>query len=407
MVEMEKKKKKKQKQDGQEDTLGQRKREKQRKEEEEEEVSESSKTSDGDERRRKKERKQSVPESESVTSSSSSSSSGESSSNSNSEDSVSVSNFFDEEAEDGPEAGGESLSGSEPPDDQMDENPTTNSPIRRSTAIEPKCYEKPELKICRRFAGALLVRAESSGWEDHELASLLFCVVDELGLEGDEVVKLARKYKVGKPMVLSALMDEGVNLEPGQILSCLRGSLHPRASFAQVIEEALEQGLFDLHNTEVLDALYTEVVKVMELEEDELLRFTRKLCSFAETKGSCGVLLNIFVQHMEAREGGDFISRVIDRDFFADLRGDIEELLVELHEEVKSVVEVYHATHIAKVESDVDENGNLDGFVVDDEVVSYDSSAVMSDEGEREHEPERVWPPPKKKRRSVLDDADY
>lgn len=115
------------------------------------------------------------------------------------------------------------------------------------------------------------------------------------------------------------------------------------------------------------------------------IHLLRVLCSHSETKAMCGAIIAVFVEDMDPQEAVGLIHDVISYDFFLDLRGQMKHFkrqipwlrsrLDALLSETKRLDK-----HGDIIESDADENGNLQGFVVNSE----DGSDSNDDESDRD-----------------------
>lgn len=139
------------------------------------------------------------------------------------------------------------------------------------------------------------------------------------------------------------------------------------------IGKAIEANIITL-STESLDYLLRDA-EFSTINDNYILAV--QLCTYSESKSLCGQILNMFTRTMLPKMACKFIFEVIQHEFFLDLSGSmsnfyikIDELRVELEEYLKQN-EFLDDNGEANEGSDADEQGNLAGFVVDDDAVSY------------------------------------
>ena len=150
-------------------------------------------------------------------------------------------------------------------------------------------------------------------------------------------------------------------------------------SFVNRVGEGLDLDILDLSDPKVIDSLvhYSE-----NFDNTLQLRLICTLCSHLDSKKSCAGILNAFTKDMLSQQVVRFIHEVISHTFFLDLRGDMNEFIkgvssdvrAELNDYLHSVGFINENGKIVEA-SDEDEDGNLVGFVVDDNNIIYDTDA--------------------------------
>jgi hypothetical protein len=125
----------------------------------------------------------------------------------------------------------------------------------------------------------------------------------------------------------------------------------------------------------------------LELSLSELVRLLVCVCGHCDSKRACGAVLAELLRGrgLGAQEAVGLVYDVVSFDFFSELRGHMKDLRSELPDEVGSLLEGFLKErerldeHGDILESDQDEKGNLQGFVV----YSDESSRGASDSDER------------------------
>ena len=294
-----------------------------------------------------------------------------------------VVNLLDDEAEDEDEGEEEGSFAQESTDSNASFVETV--PIARNST-------KPERRTQRIFANAIIEQALSSGWENEELARFMAVVLTELDLisRPEKAVKFLSTLSVGgHPVILQRLMDETrlslsqeqlVELVWNQATSAEGGGGDATERFLALIEDACEQHLFSPRDLDLVDRLVALGQDTANFSVSTMKRLCRVLCSHSGTKRSCGKILQAFTSTLPAANACSFVADVVQHDYFMDLRGSTNDLYSQLPE-IRADLQQYLADHTNEhgelVDSDEDDEGNLRGFVVEDE-----------DEGDGEEEGE-------------------
>ena len=230
-------------------------------------------------------------------------------------------------------------------------------------------YDKKERKICKLFGTNLLKQALNNDWEDHEVAKLIMLIADELQFTSKSLYKFLDKSECSTPGIISILIDEGMEFTSSQIVSLLANRSDSTNSFISIINECLEQHIFDIKDEKTLEILSSYIENFSYVETQ---RFVTDICSHANSKKTCGKILNIFSKNLNSQEAASFIVSIVYLDFFQDIKGNMESFLSEIplmRTEVEALLDEGHELNEdgEPIYSDEDENGNLKGFVCDDD----------------------------------------
>ena len=157
-----------------------------------------------------------------------------------------------------------------------------------------------------------------------------------------------------------------------------------------LLDEACEQHLFQLSDRDTVAALADVFANTTGMDSRSLKRVCSTLCSHAGSKRNCGNILGVFTQDLPTNAAVEYAHDIISTDFFVDLGGNIKTLYKQLPEigaqlqaHVEALWDVDGDGEI--IDSETDENGNLVGFVVDDE---DDEGADFREGDETEEEEE-------------------
>ena len=99
-------------------------------------------------------------------------------------------------------------------------------------------------------------------------------------------------------------------------------------SFLIQMDGVFELNLIDINDHNIITAL-CDIINDNQITEEELIKFTTKICEHCETKKICGETINAIVTsfHMEVPDAIAFVHEVISHDFFLDLEGDFKSFL--------------------------------------------------------------------------------
>ena len=160
----------------------------------------------------------------------------------------------------------------------------------------------------KKFSSSLLATANNTDWEPHEVANLGSLIFSCTNLKPHKLIKLIFKCGIVSPMVISCLDDLGISTSNSKKITILRQSSRDLAQFTGFIGGCLEEGLFSLKDSDVIKKL----VKAGDAFRSETMVDKRgyivKLCSYADTKETCGALLHRFMKkgtrHTFTQESG-------------------------------------------------------------------------------------------------------
>ena len=143
----------------------------------------------------------------------------------------------------------------------------------------------------KKFSLSLLATANDTGWEPHEVARLGSLIFSCTNIKPHKLIKLIFKCGEVSPMIISCLDDLGISTSNSKKITILRQSSRNLAQFTGLIGGCLEEGLFSLKDSDVIKKL----VKAGDGFASEMMADKRgyivKLCSYADTKETCGALL--------------------------------------------------------------------------------------------------------------------
>ena len=115
---------------------------------------------------------------------------------------------------------------------------------------------KADAKANKRFSILLLKSAvEHPAYEDHDTAHLALLISIQLQLTPKKILQLLKDCDIVTPVVLSTLSDCEITFTPGQLIGAFYDQAQHVDRFIGIIEDALEQNLLHLKNTETLTAV--------------------------------------------------------------------------------------------------------------------------------------------------------
>jgi hypothetical protein len=274
--------------------------------------------------------------------------------------------------------------------DDHDDN-VDNEDNENGNTTQPAYGDKKERKICKLFGSNLMKQAFQNEWEDHEIARLIMLIADELEFNTKSLYKFLANSECSTPGLLSILVDEGMIFTPAQLLSLVSNQIDSTNTFTSIISECMEQHLFDLNDDITLEAMASYIEN---FSYSETQRFVTDLCSHVHSKKLCGKILNVFTRILNPQEAASFIVSVIYLDFFQDLKGNMSSFLEEissLRSDVEALLEEGHELNEngEPIYSDEDENGNLKGFVCDDDEVSHEEDDFDDDDDDDDDDNDR------------------
>jgi hypothetical protein len=153
-------------------------------------------------------------------------------------------------------------------------------------------------------------------------------------LSAQKLINFLDKTALGHPELIAALIDEGVQILPDQIIGLIKGVSISPESFIGHINEAFEQNILvhSLGNEDINIAQLVFNVGEQFLNPEQMSLLSRTLCGHSRTKRICGQILNIFAANMTPDEAALFVYGIVSHDFFYDLRGKLESFLAEMPE---------------------------------------------------------------------------
>lgn len=237
---------------------------------------------------------------------------------------------------------------------------------------------KRKSKIEKKFAVSLLNQAE--GWEDHELARLFLLISDTFNFSNKKKMKFLKQTHICNPEFLACLTDLGISLSPGDVLSLVQSQSHNYEGLIRTLNQMLEYNLVNTSDLEFIHQLHHHVIDEGYTPK-QTIGVIRTLCSHADTMALCGQILNAFFEDTSSVIACQQIAEVLSHDYVFDLGGTMSDFLSSFHEishELEdSLSKIFRLDDFGKVirapESDEDEDGNLVGFIVNDDISNDDS----------------------------------
>lgn len=113
--------------------------------------------------------------------------------------------------------------------------------------------KKKVKKVCRHFAYDVIKRiSHTFEWEPEQFADLLIAMSRELGLNLPNIKRMIEATELGSPQLLLVLADNGINFATADVLSIFLRSSSNIPSYIKLVDDALEVGLFQLQDADVL-----------------------------------------------------------------------------------------------------------------------------------------------------------
>jgi len=120
------------------------------------------------------------------------------------------------------------------------------------TVQEEYNLKDQELKACRLFGAQLAVNSEAAGWDVEETARLIHLIARTLDFSSAKLIVFINELKIGSPVLIATLIDQGYEFTTENILTMIKQEAGSRDRWIKSISNALDQGLFDLRNMEVV-----------------------------------------------------------------------------------------------------------------------------------------------------------
>lgn len=99
-------------------------------------------------------------------------------------------------------------------------------------------------------------------------------------------------------------------------------------SFLIHVDDIFELDLIDINDRKIISAL-CDIITDNQITDEELIKFTSKICEHSRTKKVCGDIISLIISgmNMEVPEAVAFTHEVISHDFFLDLEGEFSSFL--------------------------------------------------------------------------------
>ena len=107
-------------------------------------------------------------------------------------------------------------------DEDEDEEDYKDEDTSFQQNVEAMPLSKEERKICKKFAAHVTNSAVSNGWEEHEIARMIHFFFGSLGMTVEKMMAFLNDLKLGSPLLLSSLCQQGIDFTPGQIISMIK-----------------------------------------------------------------------------------------------------------------------------------------------------------------------------------------
>ena len=94
-------------------------------------------------------------------------------------------------------------------------------------------------------------------------------------------------------------------------------------------------------------------------------KFCMQLCSTADSKRVCGLVVNIFTGDLSVQEAANFIFDILSSDYFLDMQGNMAAFQQQIRTPVREALQPIISNNLSVdhngdiLESDADSNGNL------------------------------------------------
>lgn len=111
------------------------------------------------------------------------------------------------------------------------------------TEIINKKNKKKQKKIESSFSLSILNKAQSIGWEDHELARLFLLLTDTINLSNKKKLKFLKKTNLYNTEFLACLGDNGYILSSKDFLSILQSKAKNSNELIRILGENLEHSV--------------------------------------------------------------------------------------------------------------------------------------------------------------------
>ena len=243
-------------------------------------------------------------------------------------------------------------------------------------------------EINKDFALKLMqeVALESSNWEPQEVASLALLLTKTLNCSKRRLSEILINSNNNQPEIIAALGDKGINFPTDLRLHILNANANA-STFLNSLSNILECGLFNIKDADEQRLLYDHGFIGLSLTDDQLLRMCSIICSFSDNKFTCGEIVSLFTSNLTDAEAVAFALKIVNREWFLDLRGYDDQFTRHFHDNQKHIIQEFlqgkdENGRSYMRDSDEDEEGNLAGFINDeDEEKSRDDDANTNTSG--------------------------
>jgi hypothetical protein len=136
----------------------------------------------------------------------------------------------------------------------------SNQPSSSSNSCEINRANPTKLKTCRHFAYLLLEAALVKGeehWELEHIGELAILIIENLQFNSNQISKLFQKTKIGHPTILAMIIERGYcDIPPIDLVQMIWSHAdHQPTRFLQLMDDALECGIFVVSDPDMLEAV--------------------------------------------------------------------------------------------------------------------------------------------------------
>ena len=228
-------------------------------------------------------------------------------------------------------------------------------------------------EINKDFALKLMQEAasESSNWEPQEVALLALLLTKTLNCSKRRLSEILINSNNNQPEVIAALGDKGINFPTDLRLHILHANASS-STFLNSLSNILECGLFNIKDASEQRLLYDHGFVSLSLNDDDLLRMCSILCSFSDSKFTCGEIVSLFTSNLTDAEAVAFALKIVNREWYLDLRGYDDQFTRHFDDNQKRILQEFlegkdENGKSYMRDSDEDDEGNLAGFIDDDD----------------------------------------
>lgn len=279
-------------------------------------------------------------------------------------------------------------------------------------------------KFLQNMSAALM---DDSSFEDEEVARFVSFILEHLEMDSEEKVEWLQSSPgniQGNPVLLAKLFDdweEDFNeLSTDDILHMIVSNAmempNQTDGFLRLFEDSIEQGLFDMGEDDCIRTLTLTVNECDILDNSNnnaIIRYFRVIGGYCKSKRNLGKYFDNYrlrfwnLEDPDNENGFEIIFETIKGEFFLDLKGGLDNFLRGFTEEGGARYADELETYLTNrglnedgevVDSDADSQGNLAGFVDNDEEGDEDEDEDDDDVDDDDDRGQDRHPPKQKKR---------